>query len=328
NGIPADRMAGDILTDLSCTYIISFDPTAIPEDRPLPVQVRVHGKRLSAHVPRKVVIQSESARRTSRLLAAYTGAHKEEKEESGAITATVVPTGFSDGAFVGLVQVVVPSPSEKGGSWEIGGTIVSGNTAREIVTRAISTNVSGIPVVFESAESFPAGHQEVVAVARNKVNDTVVSEVVEVTWPEIGNGTTILPIAVLQPTNGAFARGEATRTQGSVALTEAQLLRADVPTALVALVCWGAEGKGSLHIERTLHGDAKTKLNFPAIDLQPGKDRCEQVRDMIPAGTLGSGWFRYSIVVTQGQEELAKAERTFDVQADSPRPLVVEHGGS
>ncbi|MBZ5637849.1 MAG: hypothetical protein LAO51_03730 [Acidobacteriia bacterium] len=314
NGIPADQMAGDILTDLSCTYMISFDPTAFPMDRPLPVQVRVHGKRLSAHVQRKVVIQSESARRTSRLLAAYAGTHK---ADAGAITATVVPTGFVDGAFVGLVQVIVPSPSEKAGSWEIGGTIVSGNTAREIATRMITTNMAGIPVVFEAEETFPAGHQEVVAVARETSTDTVVSQVVDVTWPEIGASTTILPIAVMQPVNGAFVRGDATRAHGSVARSESEALRADVPTALVGLVCWSERETASLHVERSLRGDAETTLSFPALDLEPGNDRCTQVRDVIPAGTLGSGWFRYSIVVTQGQEELAKTERNFVVQATS-----------
>ncbi|MBZ5640693.1 MAG: hypothetical protein LAO51_18295 [Acidobacteriia bacterium] len=77
-------------------------------------------------------------------------------------------------------------------------------------------------------------------------------------------------------------------------------------------------------IERTLQGDAETNLSFPAIDLEPGTDRCTQVRDMTPANTMGSGRFRDAVVVGQENEELARAERTFDVQAGSERSVVVQ----
>ncbi|MBZ5641071.1 MAG: hypothetical protein LAO51_20210 [Acidobacteriia bacterium] len=321
NGVPADRMTRDILGDLSCRYLLSFDPAGFPEDRPLPVRVRVHGKKLSAQAGSQIVIQSEAARRASRLLAAFSGTNK---SATNAISATVIPTGYADGAFTGLVQVVVPSPSDTTGSWEIGGNVVSGNSSRELPTRTIATNVSGVPVVFESEEKFHSGRHEVIAVARETSTDTIVSQVVEVTWPEISDSTTILPITVFQPARGAFVRGNVTRAQGSIVRTESQQLRPDAPTALVALVCWGEEQKGKLHIERALHGDAESNLSFPAIDLEREKDRCEQVRDMIPARTMGAGQFRYSIVVSQGTEELARTERSFSVQATPPPPQLLQ----
>ena len=100
-----------------------------------------------------------------------------------------------------------------------------------------------------------------------------------------------------------------------------QQLRPEAPTALV---CWGEERKGPMPIERTLQGDAETNLSFPAIDLEPGTDRCTQVRDMTTANTMGSGRFRDAVVVGQENEELARAERTFDVQAGSERSVVVQ----
>jgi hypothetical protein len=312
NAVPAQRMVGDILNDLSCRFLVSFDPRGFAEDRVLPVRVHVRGKGLSAQAGSQIVIQSESARRASRLIAAYSQARK---TGSGAISATVIPTGYVHGAFSALIQVVMPPTSGDSGSWEIGGSVVSGNSARDLPMRTIATNTRGIPVIFESEETFPRAQQEVIAVARETASDTVVSQVVEVTWPEIDERVSILPTTVLQPVSGAFARGDATRTHGSLARPESEPLRPEVPTTLVSLVCWPAEQKDPLHVARTLRGDAETILSFPAVDLETGNERCAQVRDTIPAKVLGAGVFRYAVVVSQGQEELARAERTFVVQA-------------
>jgi hypothetical protein len=310
NGVPADRMSSDILADLSCRYVVSFDPAGFPMDRPLAVHVGVRRGGVAAQAGSQIVIQSEAARRASRLLTAFSQA---TRTGSGAISATVIPIGYVHGAFSALVQLVVPPASGDPGSWEIGGSVVSGNSARDLPKRTITTNTLGIPVIFESEETFSRAQQEVIAVAREAASDTVVSQVVDVTWPEIDERVSILPTIILQPAAGAFARGDATRTRGSVARSESEPLRFEVATTLVSLVCWPAEQDDPLHVLRTLRGDAETILSFPAIDLDTGNERCAQVRDTIPAKVLGAGVFRYAVVVSQGQEELARAERAFTV---------------
>jgi hypothetical protein len=309
---PADQMAKDLLGDLSCAYLISFDPAGFSEDQVLPVRVRVKGRGLAAHANAQMVILSESARKVSRLLSAIT---ESRMPDAGTLAAAVIPTGYEDGKFSGLVQIAVSSTAGPPGDWEIGGVIVEGNAARDLPSRTVGTNAAGVPIVFESEERFTTGRQEVVAVAREVSTNKVASQVVDVTWPEIGDRPAILPTVVLQPVSGAFARGDAARTRGSLARIESEPLRPEVATTLVSLVCWPEEQRGSLHVERKLRGDAETLLSFPTVDLETASDRCAQVRDTIPAKVMGSGVFHYQVVVQRDKEEPTRAERSFVVQA-------------
>jgi hypothetical protein len=308
NGVSADRMADGILDDLSCLYLVSFAPEGFPKDRPLPVQVTIRRPGLSAQVRGQLVLQSEPARRSARLLAAFSAP---EESEKGPISAAVIPIGHDANGFSALVQVAVPAPAVPGGSWEIGATLVRGGSAREIAKRTITTNVSGIPVVLEREERFAAGKQEIVAVARETSTETIVSRRIEFAWPDIKNGPAIGPIAVLEPVAGAFVRGEETYARGLLARSESEPLRADHLAAIVTLVCRGRDGPNTLRVERRLVGEATTPL--PPLDLDLRDEPCAQVRDLIPAGTFGAGRFVYELRAIAGGIEVARGDRRFVV---------------
>lgn len=54
---------------------------------------------------------------------------------------------------------------------------------------------------------------------------------------------------------------------------------------------------------------------FVAVS-RPKVDPCVQLRDVIPGATLGSGLFRYRVVLRRGSEEVASRERVFHVSDD------------
>ena len=55
-------MADQILVDLSCLYLLSFDPRGFRQDAPLTVSVRVKRPKVKALVRGRIVIQSDAKR--------------------------------------------------------------------------------------------------------------------------------------------------------------------------------------------------------------------------------------------------------------------------
>jgi hypothetical protein len=128
-------------------------------------------------------------------------------------------------------------------------------------------------------------------------------------WPDPnGRPATSCPIALLQPADAAFMRGDESRTSGSLARGSDEWIDPKRPLALVAVVCRGRKDRGPLQVERVLVGESVVEL--PPLSLNVTSDRCAQIRDLIPAGTLGAGSYRYGISHTGdgGLEELAHVE--------------------
>ena len=96
---------------------------------------------------------------------------------------------------------------------------------------------------------------------------------------------------------------------------EGEPLDAALPTALVGYVCRGKGEKELLRVERQLVG--QSGVTFPPISLEPTGDPCAQVRDMIPAATLGDGTFQYEITVRRGEDSLVRARRQLVVNRAS-----------
>jgi hypothetical protein len=54
-------------------------------------------------------------------------------------------------------------------------------------------------------------------------------------------------------------------------------------------------------------------VEFPPLALDLGAERCGQVRDMIPAKTLGPGRYQYRIVVREKGTVIGTGETSFVV---------------
>ena len=122
---------------------------------------------------------------------------------------------------------------------------------------------------------------------------------------------TVGPIIVLQPEVGAFLRDTDLRRSGPVGLSANDSARPDRPTAIVGIICRGKSQKKQLLVERKLVG--ATSVDFPTEGLDLGEDRCALFSDLIRAGTMTPGGFRYEVRVLDETEELASGTTEFTV---------------
>ena len=182
-------------------------------------------------------------------------------------------------------------------------------------------------MVIETEMSFAPGPYELVLVAHETTSDQVISAQVDGDWPNPNAApATIVPIAVLQPANAAFVRAGEVRTQGALGVDEKHFVVTSLPTAMVSLICRSKGRKGNLVVQRRLIGDSSA--SFDDIELDFGEERCAQVRDVIPGGTMTAGSFEYEVVVKRKDEELATGSRVFFASGDSADQLAQNEAGS
>ncbi len=307
NGVRPAKIAETIHGDLACLYLISFSPEGLPEDQDLRVSLRTSRRKVELQVKGLLVIQSETKRLASRLLAAFAAPDVVAPEL--AVSGLIVPTGFEDGRFSALVQLAVPGSPLAGAVWDLGLSLVSRGRVREDAAGRVAVSGSGVPVIFETEMDFAPGPFELISVAHETSLDAISTGRVEGSWPDPEAGSaTVGPIAVLQPVDGAFLRGTELRQARSRAIGPADVLRTDRPTALVGIVCRGSKAR-TLRLERRLSGDSAAEFDPQMIDF--ADDRCALFVDQIPAGTMTSGAFRYEVRVVDEGVELTSAVREF-----------------
>jgi len=316
NGVPAPRIARRISADLDCVYLLSFDPGEMPLDKTLPVLVRVKRPGINAHARGTILLQSESSRVTSRLLAAF--ASPEVVIPDWPLRGAVIPTGFEKGRYHALVQVIVPGSPLPQTEWDLGFSLVSGGAVRNDDSSRVAISSAGVPIVLEKELSFEPGPFELIMVARETRSNQVATTRMEDDWadPE-STPASVGPLAVLQPSTGAFLREGRIRTQGALARCGSDGARTDLPTVVVGLVCRSRSNKDTLHVERRLVGESP--VEFPPIDIPPAEERCAQIRDSIPEGMMTPGGFSYELRVLIDAEEVALGRTEF-VAVAAPAP--------
>ncbi len=308
NGVRAGKIVDRIRTDLSCLYLVSFPPGDLPEDTPMPVRLTTSRRKVKIQTRGRLVIQSESARRTTRLLSSFATASAASTDHR--ISGVVVPTGYEDGLFSALVQVTVPGTAVQGATWDLGASLVTEEKVRADASGQVLAATPGVRVVFEEEMRFPPGPFELVAVGHEITTDQVVSRKLEGNWPNPNKmPVTLSPVVVLQPESAAFLRAGILREQGPLGYREREPLDTSRPTALVGLVCRSKGNRNRLTVLRTLSGD--TEAEFPRLQFEDGGERCVQYRDMVPANVMTAGEFRFLVTVVEKGEIIATAERSF-----------------
>ena len=160
--------------------------------------------------------------------------------------------------------------------------------------------------------SFTPGPFEIAMVAHEVSADLVARETHESAWPDPDEApATVTPIAVMQPTAATFLREGEVRSRGGLAHAERELLQPDRPTAMISLVCRPKGKSRRFLVERRLAGG--TTVNFPPMEVELDDDRCVQVRDLVPAETMGAGEFTYTVEVFDDQTAVASGQRSFHV---------------
>jgi VWFA-related protein len=325
NGVAPSKMTSQILADMSCVYLLSFDPKGFKQDAPLTVSVKALRPKVKTTTRGRLVVQSEATRMTSRVLSAY--ASPEAKVTSNLVRVGVIPVGYVDGYFKARVQVAVPASKVPGTMWDMGASLVSSGRVAEDGSGRISLPQAGVPAVWEQDMMFSPGEYELVAVAHERTTDELASKEVHGSWPKLeAELASFGPISVSQQTKGGFLRNGAARTSGAVVAGEDDPLRSDAPTAVVSLVCRAKDQKKPIKVTRTLVGESET----PVGETEPTLDdeRCALILDVIPAKTLGPGSYRYVIAASSAGLELARAERKLFVPDPAPTTTVPASAGS
>jgi len=296
-----------ILADSACLFLISFDPAGFKYDRPLRAVVTTPRDDIELRVRGRLVVQSPSAKRTASLLRAF--GSPDMIEDPFELRAHVVPTGFSDGAYTALLQLSVPGTPLQSATWELGASIVHRQKIHDETSGRMTVAAPGVPVVFEHELRFRPGEYEIVSVAQETKTGMISSVQKMAVWPDPdGRPATSGPIALLQPAEAAFMRGERLRSSGSLARSAEEWIDPERPLALVAVVCRGRRDRGPLDVQRDLVGESVVEL--PPLSLNVSSERCAQLRDLIPAGTLGPGSYNYRIshAADEAVVELAHVE--------------------
>jgi len=309
NGVTAKRVVTGIKEDLGCVWLLSFDPQGLPTDTALPVRVELDVPKVKVRARGQTVILSAKERVTNRLLAHFA---VETESQASPLRAAFVPLAWKEGRYSALLQVVAPPTSLAGATWDLGASVVGSEKIAAETSARTKVGGSNVAVALESVVEMKPGPFELVAVARELTTDKVFSSRTEGTWPDPEDSLAeIVQPVVLQPGPGAFTRDGQIRKSGSLVHGKDDPLDASRPTALVALVCRSKMVKTGLDVTRVLEG--ASPVEFPPLALDLGAERCGQVRDMIPAKTLGPGRYQYRIVVREKGTVIGTGETSFVV---------------
>ena len=220
------------------------------------------------------------------------------------------PTGFQGTKYSAMIQVAVPGSPLPNATWDLDASFVTAGRAAENFSGRIVAGEPGTPVVFEVQVEFEPGAYGLTLAARETTAGQSGSKKVEGRWPDPNTErATVSPLVLLQPAQGAFVRGENARGQGALALGDDDPVQAQLPTAVISVVCRGSGVAEPVSVQRNLEGASSIK--FKTITLSPDQDQCAQVRDMIPPGTLGQGHFKYELKLVTSTGTLADGERKF-----------------
>ncbi len=312
NGVTPKRMVAGIKDDLGCMWLLSFDPQGLPVDTALPVRVELAVPKVKVRARGQTVIQSAKERVTNRLLAHFAA---ETEGTASPLRAGFVPLAWKDGKYSALLQVVAPPTALAGATWDLGASVVAREKIAVETSARTKVGGSNVAVALESVVELKPGPFELVAVAREVTTDKVFSSRLEGDWPDPEDALAgVVQPVVLQPGPGAFTRDGQSRKSGSLVHGKNDPLDASRPTALIALVCRSKMVKTALDVTRVLEG--ASPVEFPPLSLDLKDERCGQVRDMIPAKTLGPGRYHYRIVVREKGTEIGSGETSFVVPED------------
>jgi len=243
------------------------------------------------------------------LFCIFSGYSAFAQDESGiAMRGVVIPTGFQAGKYSAMIQVAVDGSSVPDATWELDAIFASRRGTPQEFSSRVTAAGPDTPVAFEVQLEFEPGDTSLTLEASGA--DKRGRHKVLVHWPDPDSERgTVSPIALLQPSQGAFMRGESLQSRGALACGADNSIQSQLPTAVISVVCRGPGVRDTVRIDRKLAGAAS--VDFQTIELLPEHDRCAQVRDIIPPGALGTGTFNYEVHLTTDTGRLASGTRQF-----------------
>jgi hypothetical protein len=307
-GDSGGKIAARVHQRFDCMYVLSFRPEGLPTDKTLGVTVRIARAGAKASAQGLIVIPSASARKTARILSAFTLGTNDAPDAGFSVS--VIFLSVDKRGYRALVQVLAPPIGNGNAAWDLGASLFSRDSMRDDFAAHLTANVANVPVVLEKDVTLGAGPYEIIAVGQLN-GDRVLSSRIEGVLPTIGRDGWVSPIAAVQEGAAAFSRNDVTRTSGTVIVRDGESVNAKLPVAFISVVCRDGT-KDDEVVLRTLSGN--DSVSFDPIHVIPA-DRCIQVRDVIPAMVLDPGRFTYSVQLKRGDAELQSGSRRLVVGA-------------
>lgn len=309
NGLQASAIAGRIAADQSCWYLVSFDPKGWDEDRPhgLGVYPRQRGLRISTRS--SIVIPSEASLNEARLTAAYLEGAQDGNEP---LSVSIYPSGGNAHRLQVLAQVRLPQSDETAADvkmWDIGFAVRSRGTITAHRFDRLAWDPKVQAGVYQATLDVPQGEHEIVAVARDVANNVIRQGRVKGTWPAVSaHGVTLSVPAFAQPQRRGVVRDGESRAHGIVVLGDGDPIDPRDPVAIVTAVCFEETPMTALRAERQIEG--RPEVSFPPMLLEPRKGQCLQIRDLVPAESVGTRYLSYHLRVVSESGTIASEEMT------------------
>ena len=298
------------------------------------------GGQIRGHVARRLVLGLVCLLLTHSAIAQDASPPTARSGEAGAsdvaLRAVIIPTGFQEKKYSAMIQIAVDGSPLPGATWDLGASFVSNGRAAEDFSGRVVAGEPGERVVLEFLVEFMPGPYALTLTAHETTAGQSATQKLNGGWPDPDEqGGAVSPVVLLQPAQGAFLRGESARGQGALALGEKDLLRTQLPTAIVSVVCRGAKVTKPVRVERKLEATLMETTRIPGNSdgrgwrpvsefkthlLSPGEEQCAQIRDMITPGTLQAGRFRYGVRLVTDSGRIGSGVLWFDAVDGAPDP--------
>jgi hypothetical protein len=231
-----------------------------------------------------------------------------------AVRGAVIPTGFTDGKYTVLVQIAAAGAPLGGAAWRLAAEHVSVGRKKGTLEGKVEVAEANTPAVVEVETTLSPGVHQLSFDGEDSAGGQRGTWKLELSLPDPAERlATISPIAIVQPVAAMFARGGQVRPRGALARVAGETVRAELPAALVSVVCRGPSLGGSLDVERALAGNAQVR--FETVVLPADGEACAQVRDLIPPGAMSDGHFRYEVRILASGRQVAAEAREFHAEA-------------
>jgi VWFA-related protein len=308
-GTSVEKISRKVRKNISCLYVLSIDPTGLPKDERLGIRLLVKKPGVKSATRKQTMARSKSASMESSLLTAFMA--PELMQSDITLNGTAIPVAYNDKKYSALVQVQAQASPLPETNWSMGVSLLSAGLSDE-ASGNVSIDRPGVPIIFEAELDIPPEAFELLMVARETTSSEIGAMRIRGEWPDPDDApVTVGPIALLQPVDALFLRDDKARTRGALGYPEEQSIRIDRPTSLVSLICRDGSGEAATYMaERRLVGSDAAM--FPVTEIMfDGKERCIQMRDLIPEDTMTEGGFIYEIHVLSEGVIMAESERRF-----------------
>ena len=178
-----------------------------------------------------------------------------------ALRGVVIPIAFQGAKYSAMIQIAVNGSPLPDATWELDASFIPADKQVQDFYGRVVAGEPGTPVVFEVQVEFEPGPYTLMLWARETTAGQSGTRKLKGLFPDPNERpATVSPVVLLQPARGAFLRGKDARGQSALAIGDDDTVRAELPTAVVSVVCRDAALPDLVRVERKLEGESSVEF--------------------------------------------------------------------